>query len=406
MELLLGVALAVSVVALAWIQNTRAVERARMHRLENELAALRRAPSASLLGAPPSDAAESPDGAAEEAAPAPPRPEPAPTEPAAPPRAHGGERDGSRDGIRVDVEPGNLLGAAADRLDRALRELGPALASIDAAARSALGPPEEPESALLAPVPRTASADEPVSLAVRTAEEMADERARLDDDLRSVGQALERALDGSRAANAALEQVARQAAAFPGLAAALSGLADRTNLLALNLALHGTRSGGEGPTMEEAATEMRGIFEEARRLSREVGELAQRTTASASKSAELFADVTAAASAGDERGRRARARVAGLSSLGARLRAAFEATLEAGRRQEEEARALARRVELTSAALAARAAEGRARYQQREELRSHALRAAEGLHELSDAARGLVDAVEQAGERRPPARPA
>ncbi len=410
MELLLGGALAVSIVALAWIQSVRAVERARTRRLEDELSSLRRAPVSpppGPLGPSVADAAPSLEDEREKGASRPPEEGAVPeVSLAARSEDASGAPEPSPGRRPPEGEGRSPLGPSVFRLARALREMGPPLASLDAAARRVPAPPEEPESALLEPVARPVAEEEPFSSAVRTAEEMADERARLADDLRSVGQALDRALEGSRAAESALEQVARQAAAFPGLAAALSGLADRTNLLALNLALHAARSGDDGPSAEEAAAEMRGIFEEARRLAREVTELARRTGAWADKSTELFADVSAAAAAGDERGRRARTRVTGLEALGARLGAALEASVDAARRKGEEDRALARRVEATAAALAVRAAGERARHLREEELRAHALEAIEGLRELRDAAREVVETAERGAPARPPARPA
>jgi len=141
------------------------------------------------------------------------------------------------------------------------------------------------------------------------------------------------------------------------LASSVSGLADRANLLGLNVSLLSARAGEAGAPFEEAAAELRSLFEEARRLSRELVEAARRNDGGARRFAALVEESVGAATAGQERGSRASERLGGLDGLCSQLGRTLEAGVRSTRVAAESSRLVGDRLEAVRSALEARAAE-------------------------------------------------
>jgi chromosome segregation ATPase len=123
------------------------------------------------------------------------------------------------------------------------------------------------------------------------------------------------------------------------MAGALSAVANRVNLLALNLAVL-VSPGAAGANVEEAGTELRSIFEEARRLSRDVGALAQRIASAARGAAERGSELASAIAEERARVERGALAIEGLDDMATRLRRAFDSIRQAGRASDEECRRL------------------------------------------------------------------
>lgn len=174
----------------------------------------------------------------------------------------------------------------------------------------------------------------PLSDGTRGTEDLADTARRLKDDLEGLLRSTDRLREVTSASADALGAVARGAEAIAPMAGALSSVANRVNLLALNLAVL-VSPGAAGANVEEAGGELRSIFEEARRLSREVGALAQRVAAAARAAAERNADM--AASVAEERARveRSVAGIAALDDLAQRLRKALDAVRGSAHESDE-----------------------------------------------------------------------
>jgi len=339
MELFLALLLAVAVVALASTWSALRTARARAFRAEDRLGALRldAAPSATdvpVLRPPGELRAVAPPAAAPPAAPAP-APAPFPQD-------------------AMDRFAAALVGPA-ERLSACVEAAGPVLVSAADHLRTPLPPPAP------APAVEESSPPEPgvesVERALATAERISDERSRLADDVRSLRSALERvaALDGGL--GRALTELSRSADALLPIASSISGLADRANLLGLNVSLLAARAGEAGAPFEEAAAELRGLFEEARRLSRELSGAGRRADGGVRRVVAIVDESTQTATAGQERGTRAAERLGALDGHCGQLERSLAEAVRSVRTASDEGVALARRLESARASLDARAGE-------------------------------------------------
>jgi methyl-accepting chemotaxis protein len=229
------------------------------------------------------------------------------------------------------------LAAAAERLRTPMPAAAPAPA-VDEAAAPGLG-------------------TESVDRALATAERIADERARLADDVRSLRSVLERVASLDGGVSRGLGEVSRATDALLPLAASVSGLADRANLLGLNVSLLAARAGDAGAPFEEAAAELRGVFEEARRLSRELSEAARRTDGGARRMAAFVGESVEAAVAGQERGARAAERLGALDGLCSQLERALSEAVRTARSAADAEALLVKRLDTARSSLDSRAAE-------------------------------------------------
>ncbi len=339
MELLLALLLAASVVALASAWSALKTERGRVHRLEDRLAVVRpdaTAPSSTPLPEPPPAATPPAPPAAAPRLPAP--PEPAPY-----------ERAPSFESFAA-----TLLGPA-ERLGDSMRAADPVLADTAARLRSPL-PPSSPVLAGDDPAPPRVDVDG-LGRALATAERISDERSRLADDVRSLRSALDRVAELDTGLSRGLSELARTSEALMPLASSVSGLADRANLLGLNVSLLSARAGEAGAPFEEAAAELRSLFEEARRLSRELIEAARRNEGGTRRVSALVEESVGAATAGQERGARASERLGGLEGLCSQLGRTLEEGVRSTRDAAESARLVRERLDTVRAAAEARAAE-------------------------------------------------
>lgn len=339
MELLLALLLAASLVALASTWSALRTERARAHR-----AAERGVVSGTEPAPTPS---EIPQGIAVIGTPGPERTSPAPVAPPLPhlPRAATASAD------RITA----ALAAPAERLGACIEVAVTAIAAAEERLRSPLPPP-----APALPADDFAAPDlgpECVERALATAERISDERARLADDVRSLRSALERvaALDGGLGRS--LSELTRSAEALLPFSSSTSGLGDRANLLGLNVSLLAARAGEAGVPFEEAAAELRGLFEEARRLSRELSEAGRRTDGGVRRVSAVVEESAEAAAAGLERGGRAAERLGALEGHCVQLERALSEAARTARDAADTGTELARRLEAARVALDARTGE-------------------------------------------------
>ena len=357
MELLLALLLAVAVVALASAWSTLKTERGRCRRLEDRLAAVRpeapAVPSTPLPELLPAAALPPRPGAA---APLPAPPEPAPF-----------GRVSSFENLAA-----TLLGPA-ERLADSMRAAEPVLADAAERLRAPL-PPSPPVLGGDEPAPPHVDVDG-LERALAMAERISDERSRLADDVRSLRAALDRVAELDTGLARGLSELSRTAEALMPLASSVSGLADRANLLGLNVSLLSARAGEAGAPFEEAASELRSLFEEARRLSRELIEAARRNDGGARRVAALVEESVGAATAGQERGARASERLGGLDGLCSQLGRALEDGVRSTRGAAESSRLVCERLEAVRSALEGRAAEA-ARLRADADTAREALRAA------------------------------
>jgi methyl-accepting chemotaxis protein len=366
MELVLALLLAVSLVGLATTWSALRTERERSRRLRDHIAAAR--PEAVPHATEPIG---EPWPAPEPLVPVtPPAPVPEPPSPAPIPSPSNAPFD------RLAA----ALVAPAERLATSIGASEPTLAAAAERLRTPIPPP--------APVSGVEDVDvagfrvEGLEEAVATAERVSDERSRLADDVRSLRGSLERAsaLDGGLGRS--LTELARTADTLLPLASSVSGLADRANLLGLNVSLLAARAGEAGAPFEEAATELRGLFEEARRLSRELSEIARRTEGGNRRIAALVQESTGSAAASRERAAHAGERVSALDGLCDRLDLTLGEALRTTRAAAEGAGALARQLESARASLEARSGESARLRADAEETRAALRAAAERIEAL------------------------
>lgn len=394
MELFLAALAAVAVVVSAWAFSRLTDATARERRLSDELAALRRAlatPAAPRGSGDPSvsgihrisisdDEIEVPGpGPAAEA------PAPAPALPASEPLASAEE-----------------LAALATEAEAAAE----ILSDMDAVL-SEMVPPDAgeglPTPRAAAPAPRTAlpalaaSLDEVSALVVS----LGGERSRLKELLVSVEAAAGRLAASARGGHALVEQAERQALSVAPAAASLSGLSDRMNLLALNIALLATRAGEAGGPFTESGEELRGLFEEARTLSREIGSLAQRAAGAARRAGEPLADLVALAEGTGGRASRAAAQVDRLDELTLRLDETVAAARQAADGIDAEERDERREEGLRAAAVAEREERERERAERAEGLLRSLPAALDGLSRARAALAAVSRELRRAGDAGP-----
>jgi hypothetical protein len=339
MELVLALLLAVSLIALASAWSALRTERARARMFEDRLAAVR--PEAPTP-APDVPVEPLPGGRGESV------PVKAPPEPLAPPVFP------APASARLDRLAAALV-APAERLAESIGASEPALAAAAERLRTPM-PPTAPALGVDDTVPPELSA-ESVERAVATAERISGERSRLADDVRGLRSSVERvaALDGGLGRG--LTELSRTADALLPIASSVSGLADRANLLGLNVSLLAARAGEAGAPFEEAALELRGLFEEARRLSRELSEAARRTDGGTRRVAAFIEESAGAAAAGQEHGVLAAERLGALDGLCVQLDRALAETVRATRTASDGGSLLAQRLETVRASLEARTVE-------------------------------------------------
>lgn len=340
MELVLALLLAASLVLLASTWSALRTERERLRRLQDRVAARpERVPSVVERISSP--------------------------EPILPSRAEGQTAGPAQEPLPIRAPapaqnaPVDRLAAAlvapAERLAECVEASGPALAAAAERLRTPIPPP--------APVPDVddvalaASESGSVQRALTAAEQISDERSRLADDVRSLRASLGRVAVLDEGLGRGLAQLSRAADGLLPLASSVSGLADRANLLGLNISLLATRAGETGAPFEEAATELRGLFEEARRLSREMSEAARHNDAGARRVASFVEESAGTAAAGEERGTRAAERLGALERLCGELERSLAEAVPSARSASENGDLLARRLEAARSALDARTAE-------------------------------------------------
>ena len=340
MELVLALFLAVSLVALASTWSALRTERARTGRVEARSAAARPDPSSPVTPAALTEPLPDSRAGSDPAAPL-----PAPDSPLVLPTP------GS---VRLDRLTAALDPPAA-RLAATIEASEPALA----AAAERLRTPMPPS----APAPEVSEATAPeldsggLVRALATAERISDERSRLADEVRSLRSALERVASLDGGLSRGLSELSRSADALLPFASSLAGLADRANLLGLNVSLLAARSGDAGAPFEEAATELRDLFEESRRLSRELSEAARRTNGGVRNVATFVEESAGTAASGQERGALASERLGTLDGLCEQLERALTESIRSNRAASDEGAALARRLETARTSLEARTAE-------------------------------------------------
>ena len=355
MELLLAVLLAASVVALAATYSALRTERARAHRAGDRL------PAPRLDPAPPTLEPESPARLGERSEASAPGPLPPRETPPAPAVAASAERLTA------------ALVGPAERLSASVEASGPALAAAIERLRNPLPPPAPDAAAEEAAVPEFSP--ESLERAIVAAERISDERARLADDVRSLRASLERVAALDAGLGRAAAELSRSVDAFLPLASSISGLADRANLLGLNVSLLAARAGDAGAPFEEAAAELRGLFEEARRLSRELSEAGRKTETGTRRVTVVVEESSEAAVAGSERGGRAVERLGTLEGHCGQAERALGESIREVRAAADGTGDLVCRLEAARAALAARSEEA-ARLRAEAEADRAALRAA------------------------------
>ena len=340
MELVLALFLAVSVVALASTWSALRTERARVRSLETRPAAARPDPSPPATPTAPSESFPEERSGGEAPAPL---PEPASTRALPMPGSVRLER------VVAALEP------PAARLAACIEASEPALAAAAERLRTPMPPSAPALEVSEATAPGLGS--EGVERALATAERISDERSRLADDVRSLRSALERAASLDGGLSRGLSELSRSADALLPFASSLAGLADRANLLGLNVSLLATRAGEAGAPFEEAAAELRGLFEESRRLSRELSEAARRTNGGVRKVSTLVEESAGTAASGRERGALASERLGTLDGLCEQLERALGESLRSNRAATDEGAALARRLDTARTSLEARTGE-------------------------------------------------
>lgn len=336
MEVALAVALAVVSVAAVAGWARRAEERARAQRLADEVHALRRA----AAGHRAADSETT--GSAPSLKSIPPPADPEPPLPVADQRL---------------VEARRLLSRAEEALGTAEQRPRGAVSSFEPLRKEAIellallervelgfSPIREGCAALAAghaaPAFERPPASPPpfdttfVTTGLRGIEDLSDAAARLRDDLGGLGRSTDRLREATAASSEALAAVTRGAEAIAPAAGALSGVANRVNLLALNLGVLVSPGAGQA-NVEEAGAELRSIFEEARRLARDVGAVGQRLTAAARAAAERGAELAGAISEERARIERGLAGLGTLDDLALRLRTALDEIRRAARECDE-----------------------------------------------------------------------
>ena len=350
MELVLALLLAASLVALAATWSALRTERARAHRLRESAAAARSEavpvrPDASLEPRPAAGTAGSVAAVANVAS----------VEAALPAPALVRKEAGPARTASSFDRLAEALAAPSGRLAASIEASGPVLSAAADRLRTPIPPSVAAPGVEAVAVPdfRVGTLEE----AVTTAERLSDERSRLADDLRSLRASLERVSALDAGLGRSLAELSRAADTLLPLASSVSGLADRANLLGLNVSLLAARAGEAGAPFEEAATELRGLFEEARRLSRELAEIARRSEGGSRKVAALVQESAGSTATGQERGARADERLGVLRELCGHLDGSLAESLRSVRSAAEGAEALSRSLDVARTSLEAKSGE-------------------------------------------------
>ncbi|HKC25668.1 MAG TPA: hypothetical protein VKF32_13040 [Thermoanaerobaculia bacterium] len=349
MEIVLALLFVLATIAAASGFSGRKLERARARRLEEELLAARRY---GLGGEALAAAAETVASTAP--AEAPPTPDLADAATAIS-RALAFVHDAR---ASLALSESRVARSAPERARAAAREHAEGAARIAAAAEglaersSRLArpiPPETPAPAL-PPPPRAA---ELLAGLAREVEGLADATAHAKDEAGALARQALRISEGAARAAEALAAVEAQADSAALRSAALSSLANRMNLLAIDLAVLGT----PGRAGAESGGELRALFEEARRLARDIGAAEQRTADAARHARALAAEL---ADLAEDGARRARTKLPALAAVAARA-ASLPARLGEARERslalEHGAEESARRIDGAAASLAALSSE-------------------------------------------------
>jgi len=329
-ELTLAIALAVTALAAVSAWSGRKVERARVHRLEEELASLRRASAGVRLvepALPEFTPSEDLDEAADSSAGA------------------GGDVSRVRQlvesalqTLRAQATPGTLLEEARREVRSIVQQTRRLEGRLDALLQSgaellARAPSPPPPGA-----PATPAGFTPPSLAVSAAadalERLADESLGLPEELGVAGRSSARAGDAVRTLATGLGTVERRAEACAALSPAVSAVADRLNLLALDLAVV-AEPGDRQRSSEQLGGELRGAYEEVRRLSRELDSSARRLGDTARATRETCDEALAASGEGQERAQKAVRELARLPQAVAGVAAHLQAARESAHALEE-----------------------------------------------------------------------
>jgi hypothetical protein len=319
MEILLAILLAAAIVTGAWLWAGRKDALARERQLRSEISGMKRA-SPSLPSA-----LSSPD-----------------LRPLFPERAHEPLDSPERGAVLEATEARELPGTgngpgfspsalsvpshvqdAADRHRDALRALDVRLSRLRPAESRAIpsAPPSPPGSE-----PGAERLFGSVAGMGSAVEQFVDQSTRLRNDVEAAGVAATRVTEALEAALPLAREAAHQTEALSPFVSALSGLADRLNLLSIDLTLAEEGPGGPGAApRKEANVEIRALFDETRTFSRDLGARARKATEAARRSQEAFSSIRDAADGARERSSAASGRGEELAALAGRMEEAVEA---------------------------------------------------------------------------------
>ncbi len=184
-------------------------------------------------------------------------------------------------------------------------------------------------------------------------ERLLDESARLRTNLQDAGTAAARAHDFVRSATPMARDVERQTEALAPLTATLSGLADRMNLLSLNISLIASAAGEGSAPLQEAGAEIRSLFEEVRELSRNLGTRLRVAVEAAHRSEETFSQAVEKTDAARQRAGRAEKQGEKHTPIGKALEAALALLRTASDHTRVDGETLGRALDSAEARLAA-----------------------------------------------------
>jgi methyl-accepting chemotaxis protein len=230
------------------------------------------------------------------------------------------------------------LGLAQDHADALSSLRGTLLQQPPAPKATSVSAGSVPDAGAALPSPLSG----PLAEATVAIEQFVDESSRLRSELHSNEAAAGRILEGLESALPRAREAAYESEALSPHVASLFGLADRLNLLSVNL------TGGASPDPEsrgpliEASREIRELSEEARALSRNLGTRLRQATAAAHRSKDAFSEIGETARGVHERAHRALRGGERLAQLGSRLEGAFSAIHDSAERAGRELEELSR----------------------------------------------------------------